>query len=325
VTNYELLPGGERGSVLTGFPVGYKARAQAHTLCTRARMHARRMQQGLSASLTRVRARIQRTRQAPAPRNASDASSAHHHDDDVADGDGDDVAYYVYNHLEFTVLLHRADAATMAAPSLGAASAMAASDGAPPGALRRAIGSSSSKKNGGGDVDPGWLVVGFEVLPCSVAREGLPGLPPYAPEADRVAQNSSEGDAAPMTTLDAPAACASAAAAAARVAPGEVLSFTYSVRFVESPINWVNRWDAYLDLGANDEDVHWVRARVRCIYVFFALRAHRCAIALPACASASHQFSIMNSLVLVIGLGGARSRARTHAAQMMQLCVGIFV
>jgi hypothetical protein len=238
------------------------------------------------------------TAQAPAPHNHAG------HEGHEGDGDGDEeMAYYIYNHLEFTVLLHRADASTMASPSLGAAAA-AASDGAPPGALRRAIGSSSAGKSSGGADDPGWLVVGFEVLPCSVAQEALSGLPPYTPEADRIA-------AAPDTAamLAAPAACAASTTPGARVAAGEVLSFTYSVRFVESPIAWVNRWDAYLDMGTNDEDVHWVRPAMRGVVVLFACdaRADAGIVSLSRfsfsffCA----QFSIMNSLVLVIALGGA--------------------
>jgi hypothetical protein len=247
------------------------------------------------------------TAQAPAPHNADHEDHAGHDGGD----DDEEMAYYMYNHLEFTVLLHRADASTMSSPSLGAATAL--SDGAPPGALRRAIGGSAAAAKNGGDGDPGWLVVGFEVLPCSVAQEALPGLPPYTPEADRIAATASDASTA---TLDAPAACASASTPGARVAAGEVLSFTYSVRFVESPIAWVNRWDAYLDMGTNDEDVHWVRpcaaeamrgVRGLCLHAVRSciVRAwHRFSfVFLP-------QFSIMNSLVLVIALGGARHAAR---------------
>ena len=172
-----------------------------------------------------------------------------------------DATYYVYNHLSFRVLLHRTEAGLPRKPSLAAAAGMGDAAVLSEPTVPKHHSASA------GDADPGWLVVGFEVEPCSVARESLGGLPPYDASADREAA-SDEPFATPR--LSHPVVC-TAGGAHARVVAGETLAFTYSVRFEESPIPWQQRWDAYLNSGGEAE-VHW--------------------------------FSIINSTLLVLALGG---------------------
>jgi transmembrane 9 superfamily protein 2/4 len=146
--------------------------------------------------------------------------------------------YYINNHLTFRVLLHRAEAGLPRQPSLAAAA----------GVGDASVLNVPTPHDHEKDEDPGWLVVGFEVEPCSVAREALGGLPPYDASSDREA-----AEAAPR--LSHAVRCAPGGAHA-RIAPGETLAFTYSFRFEASPIPWNQRWDAYLNAGG-DSEVHW--------------------------------------------------------------------
>ena len=57
------------------------------------------------------------------------------------------------------------------------------------------------------------------------------------------------------------------------MAEGEQLAFTYDVLFKPSDIKWASRWDTYLQM--TDDQIHW--------------------------------FSIINSLMIVLFLTGARS------------------
>jgi len=149
----------------------------------------------------------------------------------------EELDVFLYNHLEFKVLVHKADSASLLPPRRTAALP-------PPEA---------------------WLVVGFEVLPCSVDRGAMSGLPPYNSSRDRVAPDSG---AAPL--LASRLACDGARPAWVR--PGEIVAFTHSVRFVEAPaIPWVNRWDGYLDASGVDQELQL--------------------------------FSLLNSLLVVLALG----------------------
>ncbi|XP_020579387.1 transmembrane 9 superfamily member 11 [Phalaenopsis equestris] len=125
-------------------------------------------------------------------------------------------SHFIFNHLKFTVLVHKyEEPATVAAAS--ANSAVATSEG-------------------GRDV-PGYMVVGFEVIPCSYQHdtESIKNLKMY--------------DHYPTKIQCEPTTVAMA------VKEKQPLAFTYEVSFVESDIRWPSRWDAYLKMeGAK---VHW--------------------------------------------------------------------
>lgn len=112
----------------------------------------------------------------------------------------DGGAYYVFNHLKFTVLVHRFEEKTQNQP-------------------------------------PGWMVVGFEVVPCSVAHdsESVKSLRMYDKYPGRIECDPS--------------------VVAMAVGENQPIVFTYDVAFVESDVKWPSRWDAYLKMeGAK---VHW--------------------------------------------------------------------
>lgn len=128
-------------------------------------------------------------------------------------------SYYVFNHLKFTVLVHKYEDNKMA-------SVMGTGDSA------EVIPTAGS----GSDV-PGYMVVGFEVVPCSVQHnaEALKNLKP--------------GDKYPKQITCDPGTVAMA------IKESEPLAFTYEVAFEERDIKWPSRWDAYLKMeGAK---VHW--------------------------------------------------------------------
>ncbi|CBI25602.3 unnamed protein product, partial [Vitis vinifera] len=103
--------------------------------------------------------------------------------------------YYVFNHLKFTVLVHKTSNV------------------------------------------PGYMVVGFEVVPCSVSHnfDSVKNLKIY--------------DKYPSAINCDPTTVEMA------VKEGQPMVFTYDVSFVESDIKWPSRWDAYLKMeGAK---VHW--------------------------------------------------------------------
>nr|CAD1825697.1 unnamed protein product [Ananas comosus var. bracteatus] len=112
----------------------------------------------------------------------------------------DGGAYYVFNHLKFTVLVHRYEEKTQ-------------------------------------NEAPGWMVVGFEVVPCSVAHdsESVKSLRMYDKYPGRIECDPS--------------------VVAMAVGENQPIVFTYEVAFVESDVKWPSRWDAYLKMeGAK---VHW--------------------------------------------------------------------
>ncbi|PKA62455.1 hypothetical protein AXF42_Ash009342 [Apostasia shenzhenica] len=124
-------------------------------------------------------------------------------------------SHFIFNHLKFTVLVHKyEEPATFAAAS-------ASSAGAVP--------------DGGGS--PGYMVVGFEVVPCSYQHdaESIKNLKMYNKYPTKI-------QCEPTTV-------------AMAVKEKQPLVFTYEVSFVESDIRWPSRWDAYLKMeGAK---VHW--------------------------------------------------------------------
>ncbi|XP_052183623.1 transmembrane 9 superfamily member 11-like [Diospyros lotus] len=128
--------------------------------------------------------------------------------------------YYMFNHLRFLVLVHKYEETNVAG-------VMGTGDAAE---VIPTIGKSGSEV-------PGFMVVGFEVIPCSVQHnvESLKSLKMY--------------DKYPSAIKCDPSTVAMA------VKEGETVAFTYEVAFVESDIKWPSRWDAYLKMeGAK---VHW--------------------------------------------------------------------
>ncbi|GJV46767.1 transmembrane 9 superfamily member 11 [Tanacetum coccineum] len=128
--------------------------------------------------------------------------------------------YYVFNHLKFTVLVHKYEETNVA-------SVMGTGDAAeviPP------------VDKAGSDI-PGYIVVGFEVTPCSYQHnsESLKNLKMYGKYPSKI---QCETNTVTMAIKE-----------------NEPVAFTYEVEFVESDIKWPSRWDAYLKMeGAK---VHW--------------------------------------------------------------------
>ncbi|XP_017697425.2 transmembrane 9 superfamily member 11-like [Phoenix dactylifera] len=128
--------------------------------------------------------------------------------------------YYVFNHLRLKVLVHKYEE-TNVAKVMGAGDA---SDAIP-----------TLDKSGSGS--PGWMVVGFEVVPCSFQHdsESIKNLKMY--------------DKYPAKIQCDPTTVGMA------IKENQPVVFTYEVSFVESDIKWPSRWDAYLKMeGAK---VHW--------------------------------------------------------------------
>ncbi|KAK6151648.1 hypothetical protein DH2020_014283 [Rehmannia glutinosa] len=126
--------------------------------------------------------------------------------------------YYVFNHLKFTVLVHKYEETNVAR-------VMGTGDAAE---MIPTVGSDA----------PGYMVVGFEVVPCSFQHNAnsIKKLNMY--------------DKYPASISCDPGTVAMA------VKENEPLTFSYEVSFVErDDIKWPSRWDAYLKMeGAK---VHW--------------------------------------------------------------------
>lgn len=128
-------------------------------------------------------------------------------------------SYYVFNHLKFKVLVHKYEETNVAR-------VMGTGDAAE---VIPTIGS-------GSDV-PGYMVVGFEVIPCSTTYN-----------ADLV-KNFKMYDKYPS-----PIKC-DPTSVSVPVKEGKPIVFTYEVEFEESDIKWPSRWDAYLKMEGSK--VHW--------------------------------------------------------------------
>ncbi|CAA2984353.1 transmembrane 9 superfamily member 11-like [Olea europaea subsp. europaea] len=128
-------------------------------------------------------------------------------------------AYYVFNHLKLTVLVHKYEETNVAR-------VMGTGDAA----------EVISTGNSGSDA-PGYMVVGFEVVPCNVQHNtnSLKNLKMY--------------DKYPSQIKCDPTTVTSA------IKENEPMAFTYEVSFVESDIKWPSRWDAYLKMEGSK--VHW--------------------------------------------------------------------
>ncbi|KAG9153591.1 hypothetical protein Leryth_008531 [Lithospermum erythrorhizon] len=127
--------------------------------------------------------------------------------------------YYVFNHLKFTVLVHKFEQANMAG-------VIGSGDGA------ELITTSDNSS----DI-PGYMVVGFEVVPCSVQHK-----------ADMTKKLSTYSKYPSAIKCD-------PGAVAMPIKEGQPVAFSYEVSFVESDIRWPSRWDAYLKMEGSK--VHW--------------------------------------------------------------------
>lgn len=127
--------------------------------------------------------------------------------------------YYLFNHLMFTVLVHKYEESSVA----------------------RVMGTGDAVEvipTGAGSDVPGYMVVGFEVVPCNVAHD----LSLINDKLKMHGKYPSKIECNPL-------------AVSASLKENQPLAFTYEVAFVESDIKWPSRWDAYLKMeGAK---VHW--------------------------------------------------------------------
>ncbi|KAL6226189.1 PREDICTED: transmembrane 9 superfamily member 11 [Fragaria vesca subsp. vesca] len=128
--------------------------------------------------------------------------------------------YYVFNHLKFKVLVHKYEEPNVAR-------VMGTGDGAE---VIPTVAKTDS------DV-PGWIIVGFEVIPCS-----------FMHNADTV-KNLKIYDKYPTAIKCDPTTVAMA------VDEKKPIVFSYEVEFEESDIKWPSRWDAYLKMEGSK--VHW--------------------------------------------------------------------
>ncbi|MQM05917.1 hypothetical protein Taro_038738 [Colocasia esculenta] len=127
--------------------------------------------------------------------------------------------YYLFNHLKFRVLVHKYEETNVA----------------------RVMGTGDAAEVipavAGSDGPPGYMVVGFEVVPCSFQHDA------------ETAKNLKMYEKYPSKIQCEPTTVAMA------VKENQPLVFSYEVEFVEMDIKWPSRWDAYLKMeGAR---VHW--------------------------------------------------------------------
>jgi transmembrane 9 superfamily protein 2/4 len=127
--------------------------------------------------------------------------------------------HYIYNHLSFKVLIHPYEGETSMVAMLSTGDGL---DAMPSGKEKNLTGAN--------------MVVGFEVVPCSVVRD-----------AKAAAKVEDYG------TLEAVTCSPDGAHQAIKV--GEPLVFSYDVVFDISPIRWPSRWDSYLKMEGTR--VHW--------------------------------------------------------------------
>ncbi|XP_059658223.1 transmembrane 9 superfamily member 11-like [Cornus florida] len=131
--------------------------------------------------------------------------------------------YYIFNHLKFIVLVHKSEENDMAGVI-----------GAGDGAELIAMGNHHNKSN---NSVPSYMVVGFEVIPCSFQHD------------KKSLKNLNMYDKYPLSIKCDPVTVAMA------IKAGQPLTFSYEVSFVESDIKWLSRWDAYLKMEGSK--VHW--------------------------------------------------------------------
>ncbi|KAL8152608.1 hypothetical protein V2J09_010368 [Rumex salicifolius] len=126
--------------------------------------------------------------------------------------------YYVFNHLKLTVLVHEYEEANVA-------SVMGTGD------------TPELIPSGDGSGVPGYMVVGFEVVPCSIQHDlnAFKNLKVYDKYPSKINCDSSTVSMA--------------------IKENQPVAFSYEVEFVLSDIKWPSRWDAYLKMEGSK--VHW--------------------------------------------------------------------
>lgn len=130
-----------------------------------------------------------------------------------------DSQHYIYNHLIFKVLVHPYDKDSGSGAVLGTGEGL---DTMPVATTQNLTGT--------------YMVVGFEVVPCSVVRDS------------KAASKLNYQDALPPSDCDPKKPYQP-------IKVGQEIVYSYSVQFEDSSIRWPSRWDAYLKMdGAR---VHW--------------------------------------------------------------------
>nr|GEY04715.1 transmembrane 9 superfamily member 11 [Tanacetum cinerariifolium] len=127
--------------------------------------------------------------------------------------------YYVFNHLKFTVLVHKYEHENVA------------------GVIGTGDGAELITPTNETTTDDGYVVVGFEVVPCSVNHDinKLKNVKTYG-------------------KYPSPIKC-DPVSVGMGLKEGKPVTYSYEVSFVMSDIKWPSRWDAYLKMeGAK---VHW--------------------------------------------------------------------
>lgn len=128
-------------------------------------------------------------------------------------------SYYAFNHLKFTIFVHRYEHNNVA------------------GVIGTTNGDELITPANETTTSEGYVVVGFEVVPCSVNHDEklLKNIKPYSKYPSRIKCD-------PLSV-------------GMNVMEGKPVIYTYDVSFVMSDIKWVSRWDTYLKMeGAK---VHW--------------------------------------------------------------------
>ncbi|XP_057466488.1 transmembrane 9 superfamily member 12-like [Actinidia eriantha] len=138
---------------------------------------------------------------------------------------------YIINHLKFRVLVHEYEGTRVEIIGTG-------EEG-------MGVISEADKEKASG---PGYEIVGFEVIPCSVK---------YDPEVMAKLHIYDNVTSSNCRELD----------KSQIIREQERVSFTYEVEFVKSDIKWPSRWDAYLKMeGAR---VHWFSILNSLMVIFF--------------------------------------------------------
>jgi len=157
--------------------------------------------------------------------------------DQGSDGGSNSVQAFVNNHVQMKVLVHRVKARPGFLKGVGESSSSseeeerkrnealidAVADLGVRRRLRRSILQQQLNEKNSEEDDTRFMIVGFEVLACSIRRD------PAKPLSD-VACVSDPGS----KSMPAPQ----------RVAVGESVSYTFDVVWEESNIKWASRWDA---------------------------------------------------------------------------------
>ena len=104
--------------------------------------------------------------------------------------------------------------------------------------------------------EPGVLIVGFEVKARSIDHQ-------YEGKWDQKCVKTNQCDLFPCDPAVGPEPNAPKLLLK-RHTPQEVI-FTYDVVWVHSDVKWASRWDVYLQMQWQDDEIHWYAACVRTV------------------------------------------------------------